>query len=189
MTITERRLPHWDIAGARQFVTFRLHGSLPANRVFPPARMTSGRVFIAMDRILDKAADGPVYLSRPEIAEMVIQSLRTGETRFRRYQLHSYVVMPNHVHLLVTPHVPARDWLRSLKGFTGHQGNRILGITGVPFWQDESFDRTIRNDDEFARVRHYIEWTPVKAGLATLPEEYRWSSFAPGGSPAAGPKA
>ena len=50
------------------FVTFRLYGSLPAHRVFPPDAQ-SGKAFVAMDRLLDRAISGPLYLRRPEIAE------------------------------------------------------------------------------------------------------------------------
>jgi REP element-mobilizing transposase RayT len=189
MSRYDRRLPHWDVVGKRMFVTFRLHGSLPFNRVFPNARLTSGQAFVAMDRLLDHPKSGPVYLGLPEIAEMVVRALSEGELRFERYELHSFVIMPNHVHLLVTPHVPARRWLGPLKGFTGHEAIRILGLHGIPFWQDESYDHLTRNDEECARVKRYIEWNPVKAGLAMSPEEFPFSSATPGGSPAAGRKA
>ncbi len=53
-----------------------------------------------MDRLLDHARTGPFFLSQPEIANVVVSALRAGENRFRRYQLHSYAVMPNHVHVL-----------------------------------------------------------------------------------------
>jgi putative transposase len=177
-----RRLPHWDVIGARLFVTFRLHGSLPISRVFRPERLTTGQAFVAMDKILDRAENGPVYLHRAEIAKLVMQAIRDGETRFRRYDLHSFVIMPNHVRLLITSQLAAQEWLRPLKGFTGHEANRILGRSGLPFWQSESFDRLVRDDEECANIKHYIEWNPVKAGLARSPEEYPWSS-APGGSP------
>jgi putative transposase len=170
------------------FVTFRLHGSLPANRRFPNVRLTSGQAFVAMDRLLDCARRGPFFLGQPEIASMFIRALFDGQHRFERYEVHAFVVMPNHVHLLVTPLVPARVWLGSLKGFTGHEAIRILGLRNVPFWQDENYDHIVRNDEECARVRRYIEWNPVKAGLAKSPEEFPWSR-APGRSPAAGPKA
>jgi hypothetical protein len=104
----KRRLPHWDIVEQPLFVTFRLHGSLPANRVFPPAGLVSaGKAFVAVDRLLDASANGPLFLRRPEIAEMVVAALRHGDCALHRYQLHSFVVMPNHVHLLATPHVLA----------------------------------------------------------------------------------
>src|SRR5262245_46481849 len=78
------------------FVTFRLHDSLPANRVFPPERLTTGKAFVAMDRILDRARGGPLFLQQPEIAGLTVDALRDGERRFHRYELHSFVVMSNH---------------------------------------------------------------------------------------------
>ena len=106
---------------------------------------------------------------------MVVQALTDGEARFHRYRLHDFVVMPNHVHLLVTPRVTGKQWLGPLKGFTGHEANRLLGRRGAPFWQDESYDHLVRNDTEFQRVQRYIELKPVRAGLATRPEEFPWS--------------
>ena len=130
MAFYERRLPHWEVNGQPLFVTFRLHGSLPSNRVFPPARMTSGQAFEAMDRLLDRCASGPMFLRRPEIARLVIQALYDGQGRLNRYQLHAFVVMPNHVHVLVTPFVSMRQWLGPLKGFTAHQANNVFGRRG-----------------------------------------------------------
>jgi REP element-mobilizing transposase RayT len=172
----ERRLPHWDVVEQPLFVTFRLHGSLPANRVFPPAGLVSaGKAFVAVDRLLDASATGPLFLRRPEIAEIMVAALRHGDRELHRYQLHSFVVMPNHVHLLATPHVLATKWLGPLKGFAAHQANLLLGTHG-PFWQEESFDRLVRTDAEFDRIREYIEQNPVKAGLAPTPQEFLWSS-------------
>jgi putative DNA methylase len=172
----ERRLPHWDVVEQPLFVTFRLHGSLPANRVFPPAGIVSaGKAFVAVDRLLDASTNGPLFLRRKEIAEMVVAALLHGDLVLHRYQLHAFVVMPNHVHVLVTPHVLATEWLGPLKGFTAHQANLILGTHG-PFWQEESFDRLVRSDTQFDRIRDYIEQNPVKAGLATAPERDPWSS-------------
>jgi len=146
-----------------------------------------------MDRLLDRATDGPVFLQQHEIAQVVIDALHDCEARFHRYELHAFAVMPNHVHLLVTPHVPAGKWLGPLKGFTAHQSNRILG-KHAPFWQDESYDHLVRDEAEFRRIHSYIENNPVKAGLVRSAELFPWSSAsgisdAPGGSPAAGWKA
>ena len=172
----ERRLPHWDVIGRPLFVTFRLHGSLPASRVFPPRQLTNGRAFVAMDRILDRAVNGPSFLRRPDIGKLVATALRDGEQRFGRYQLHAFVVMPNHVHVLVTPQVLATQWLGPLKGFTAHLANQIVGRLGQPFWQDESYDHLVRSDAEFGRIHAYIEQNPVTAGLVADAEEFRWSS-------------
>ena len=83
--------------------------------------------------------------------------------------------MPNHVHMLVTPSVPSTKWLGPLKGFTAYQANRILARTGA-FWQEESYDHVVRSEAGLERVRQYIENNPVKAGLVTSAEDYRWSS-------------
>jgi REP element-mobilizing transposase RayT len=175
------------------FVTFRLAGSLPRHRVFPPARSSSGKAFVAMDRLLDQATSGPLFLHQQEIAQIVVDAILDGEVRFHRYQLHAFVVMPNHVHLLATPNVTANQWLGPLKGFTAHRANRVLG-THARFWQDESHDHLVRDGEEFQRIQRYIENNPVKAGLVASPEGFPWSSaggrlVTPGGSPAAGWKA
>jgi putative transposase len=90
--------------------------------------------------------------------------------------LHAFVIMPNHVHLLCTPVVSLAEVLRRNKGPTARLANGLLGRHGVKFWQEEYFDRIVRIGDEFGRIRRYIEWNPVKAGLVALPEEFRWSS-------------
>jgi len=116
---------------------------------------------------------------------MVVDALRAGQARFHRYELHAFVVMSNHVHVLVTPHVDGKQWLGPLKGFTAHEANRILGRSGR-FWQDESYDRVVRDGQEFERIQHYIEWNPVRAGLVCEPWDYPWSSAEAAGGPPAG---
>ena len=177
-TFHTRRLPHYYSIGQPIFVTWRLHGSLPASRSFPPGT-TSGQAFVAMDRLLDNARTGPLYLRQPDIANMVVEAIHYHERDVQHYQLHSYVVMPNHVHLLVTPLAEVSKVMQSLKRFTARAGNRILGLTGKAFWQDESYDRLVRNETEFQRIRNYIEMNPVKCGLAATPEEFLWSSARP----------
>jgi len=66
---------------------------------------------------------------------------------------------------------------KSLKGITAKRANTMLALTGSPFWQDESYDHLVR-DGEFERIRRYIEWNPVKAGLAANPEAFSWCSAA-----------
>jgi len=129
-----------------------------------------------MDRILDRAATGPLFLRRREIASLVVTSLRDGDRQLHRYELHAFVVMPNHVHVLVTPKVVARQWLGPLKGFTAHQANDFQGIHGRAFWQDESYDHLVRSEVQFERIRAYIEQNPVTAGLAVTAEAFPWSS-------------
>ena len=65
---------------------------------------------------------------------------------------------------------------RTLKGYTARQANLALGRTGQPFWQSRSFDRWVRNEQEFGRIVQFIESNPVKAGLAQAPPLWPWSS-------------
>ena len=129
-----------------------------------------------MDRLLDRGRNGPLYLGRPEIAGLVEDALHDGERRFHRYRLYAYVVIPNHVHILVTPEVVSTRWLGPLKGFTSHQANKVLDSRGRAFWQDESYDHLVRSDVEFERIRTYIEQNPVTAGLVAAAEQFQWSS-------------
>ena len=177
-TFHSRRLPHYYSLGQPIFLTWRLHGSLPPNRVFP-AVTTSGRAFLVMDQMLDSAHTGPLFLRMPKVADMVTGAIHHREQALRHYVLHAYVVMPNHVHLLITPLLEVSKVMQSLKRFTAREGNRTLNLTGQPFWQDESYDRLVRNQTEFERIAQYIEMNPVNPGLATTPEGFRWSSARP----------
>ncbi len=177
MTFHTRRLPHIHSIGKPIFITWRLHGSLPACRYFPPGT-TSGQAFVAMDRLLDSARNGPLHLRRPEIANMTVEALHYHEKNLDHYDLHAYVIMANHVHILITPHVEVSKVMHSLKLFTGREASRVLGLAG-PFWQHESYDRLVRDGTEFQRIIRYIERNPVHAGLVTMPEDFRWSSARP----------
>jgi len=92
------------------------------------------------------------------------------------YELHAFVVMPNHVHVLVTPRVALPTLTKSLKGITAKRGNTLLGFTGGPFWQAKSYDHLVREEREFEKIKRYIEWNPVRAGLVVEASAYRWSS-------------
>ena len=129
-----------------------------------------------MDRLLDNPRTGPLYLGRPEIARLMIEAIHYRHERTHHYQLHSYVVMANHVHLLITPRIDVSMLMHSLKRYTARTANQILALTGQPFWQDESYDHSVRDETEFQRIINYIESNPVKAGLATTPADFLWSS-------------
>jgi REP element-mobilizing transposase RayT len=127
-----------------------------------------------------------MYLRDPVLAEMVVEAVEYNCRALRHYELHAFVVMPNHVHLLVTAGVPLPILTKSLKGITAKRANEMLGSTGKPFWQEESYDRLVRQDKEFRTIKRYIEENPVRVGLAGQASEYRWSSagWATGESPA-----
>jgi len=120
------------------------------------------------------------------MADMIVEALQYNASALGHYALHAFVVMPNHVHVLVTPAIPLPKLTKSLKGITAKRANAMLGLTGRQFWQEESFDRLVRNEGEFESIRNYIERNPVRAGLVRDASEYRWSSagWATRGSPA-----
>ena len=56
------------------------------------------------------------------------------------------------------------------------EANRLLGTTGEPFWQRESYDHWVRDDAEWKKIATYIENNPVRAGLVTRADQFLWSS-------------
>ena len=97
-----------------------------------------------------------------------------------KVQVHALVVMPDHVHLLLTP-LRDRDSdvyslvgiLQGIKSASSHSLNRLLGKSG-PVWQEESFDHVLRGNESFAEKLEYIRQNPVRRGLVARPEDYRW---------------
>jgi type I restriction enzyme R subunit/putative DNA methylase len=173
-----RNLPHVFPEHVPIFFTWRLYGSLPATSASPSADLseTHAERFLRVDRLLDTRATGPKWLKIPRVASAVAEEIELGASRFHRYELMEYVVMPNHVHLLILPFVEPAKLMRRLKGSTATRANQILERTREPFWQDESFDHWCRSVGEVLRVREYIAMNPVKCGLAAKPADWPWSS-------------
>jgi putative transposase len=173
---SRRRLPHLHPQGKFLFLTWHLHGSIPPSLYPPPNKENAGKAFVWMDRYLDTATKGPLYLKQDPIASIVEQSIHHGARHLNYYDLLAYVIMANHVHMLVLPKAPPSRFIGTLKGYTAHEANRLLGRTGHPFWQAEVYDHWVRDDPERLRIHAYIENNPVKAGLVEHAEDYRWSS-------------
>jgi REP element-mobilizing transposase RayT len=108
------------------------------------------------------------WLEQDNIAAVVEDSIQYGATTI--YALYSYVVMPNHVHILIEPGRELSAITRALKGYTARQANLLLNRTGQ-FWQHESFDHWVRNEIELRKLADYIENNPVRAGLVSKPED------------------
>jgi REP element-mobilizing transposase RayT len=135
----------------------------------------AGRSFRRIDAELDRGASGPLWLQDPRIAGCVEDAILRGE-KLGHYSLSAYVVMPNHVHVLLHPSLPLARITNGIKGVSARDANAILGRVGKPFWEDESFDHWVRIEAEFERIRAYIERNPVSAGLVERPEDWPWSS-------------
>jgi REP element-mobilizing transposase RayT len=159
-------------------ITFRLHDALPVSRRveweallnIPDDVTRREKVELYLD-----AGYGSCALRDARIARLVENALLHFDGQ--RYRLLAWVVMPNHVHVLVEtfPAHPLAEVTHSWKSFTAKQANAILRCSGA-FWQAESFDRFIRDEQHLANAVQYIHYNPVKAGLVQRPEEWRYSS-------------
>jgi REP element-mobilizing transposase RayT len=189
----KRRLPHIQIAGATYFITFRLANSLPLEALdrlaeerqkinqLPQSQKEAAHQawFSKYDDYLDHALSGDLHLKNPQIADMVADSIRFREEK--TYDLISYCIMFNHVHLVCTPLLKEKEIyfglaeiLHSLKRHTAQEANKILQRNGA-FWQDESYDHFIRNESELERTVKYVLYNPVKANLVKEPTDWKWS--------------
>ena len=142
LSIRYRYLPHWEFPGSTYFITFRLKAGIISED----------------ERII------------------VLDAIKHFHTI--RYWITCAVVMPDHVHILLKPVVsePGTDFslskiMQGIKGFTARAINKNRGTKGT-VWLDESYDRIVRDYDEFMEKWDYIRNNPVKAELCQAPEDY-----------------
>jgi REP element-mobilizing transposase RayT len=188
-----RRLPHLQIEGATYFVTFRLKNSLPVEilqrlsqeferiKSLPSdqTQIEERLWFEKFDNYLDRALSGENFLSDSQVAIVVEEAIYYRHTKV--YDLISFCIMPNHVHLICKPLEKEKDKfyglteiLHSLKRHTARQSNLILKRSGS-FWQDESYDHVIRDEAELEQIIKYVLYNPVKANLVKEQEDWKWA--------------
>ncbi|MFC1719031.1 transposase [Candidatus Poribacteria bacterium] len=207
-----RNLPHWQPAGATFFITYRLAGTLPVivlnelqkehQRLQALPRepsyseaewnlLVAKKMFACWDKRLDQ--DRSIkWLPEPRISSIIRDNIYHHAGT--KYSLWAYVIMPNHVHVVLQP---SEVWtkrfeqddgrkaqyekgslsaiLHSLRGYTAREANKILCRTGK-FWQGAAYDHWVRDNDELQRIIRYVEKNPVQAGLVESPEDWRFSS-------------
>ena len=197
--VSYRHLPHWEQDAVTYFITFRTADSLPVaiyrdwltrrdewlrvhgldpddpdwhsdlHRLDPATRREFHSLFSArLQQYLD-AGHGECLLKQPHLAQLVADALLFFDAQ--RYHLGDFVVMPNHVHLLVQlrGHAKLKAQCRSWKKFSAGQINSAVGRKGH-FWQGESYDHIVRSQEQFEFYRQYIAENPGKARLRE--EEY-----------------
>jgi putative transposase len=206
----ERNLPHWRQDGCTYFVTFRLADSVPdcVRRQWEQEKKEwlerhgiaydseRGRWRDAIDRLppgeqfrferhfnrqvqscLDRGL-GECHLRRSACVTVLREELLQDDGR--RYHLGDFVIMPNHVHLLITPAADDVDRnsfrstkleliLKSIKGASAVACNRLLDRTGA-LWQADSYDHIVRSLDQLCAYREYIARNPVMAHLELPPQ-------------------
>ena len=180
-------LPHFDSGAVVQAITFRLADSLP--RDVYKKELATIRDDLVRRKKLDAMIDegrGLCLLRRPEYAEIVQRALEHFDGD--RYRLIAWVIMPNHVHVLIEQIVGFRlaEIVGSWKSFTAKEINKRRKMSGT-VWSREYFDRFIRDEKHFNNATSYVENNPVKAGLVKCPEAWQYSSATrrhAGGTPA-----
>lgn len=187
---TRGYFPHRDQAGLFQSITYRLADSLPKHvidqiaaevRELPDDQQRAARLK-RLESWLDSGF-GSCILKQPDIAKRVVDTRKRFHAE--RYDLIAWVVMPNHVHVLIRQYERAAlgRIVQSWKTYTGKVIAHELRRAGArrsdedgPVWMRDYWDRFIRNDDHLQMAIGYIHANPVKAGLVEAEVDWPWSS-------------
>lgn len=180
--VTRRNLPHWQQEGKLYFITFRLGDSIPTQKIrkwkaqreiwlqthSEPLTEADSKEYETLfpEKLNDwlDAGMGECRLRTPANIGIVADALRFFDGT--RYKLGDYVIMPNHVHLLLQPaqNESLPKILHSLKSYTSQEINNREDRKGS-LWQSESYTRIVRSPEEHSHFQHYIANNPEKAGL------------------------
>jgi len=170
-------LPHFDAPNVTQFVTFVLDDAFPITRRVEWQPIMHEPDGSAKRRKLEAWLDrghGECWLKRGEAAARLEEILRAGDGEL--FRLQAWVIMPNHVHLVVDVwQTPLSRLLNNWKGKSSYELNRLLGRRGG-FWQHESYDTRIRDAEHLAKAVRYTEHNPQKALLVADYKTWPWSS-------------
>jgi REP element-mobilizing transposase RayT len=159
-------LPHYDGGNLYQFITFRLFDSVPKDVIFKwkseleitEKTKRNSREYIELHNRILKFEDkgyGNCFLKNDKIRIVVEDALKFFNKK--RYDLVEWVIMPNHVHVLiyVYENVSLTKIIHSWKSYTANEANRILHRCGI-FWMHDYYDRYIRDDNHFQATVNYI---------------------------------
>jgi putative transposase len=154
---------------------------LPTKRALAPEALvtipyrgsTGPRTYFITGSTFEKAC----LLQSERMANLLLDVLRSYQQQ-DKYQLHEFVIMPNHFHLLITPNpsVTIEKAIQFMKGGFSYRAKKELGFT-AEIWQTSFYDHRVRDAIEYARFRHYIHMNPVRRGLVQTPEEFQYSSI------------
>lgn len=178
----QNHLPHWQQGDVYIFASWWLADSVPREKLEqwtvekeawlkhhpkPWDEKTEKECHRRFSQTMDEWLDhgfGSCLLKDPANARIVANALHHFDDV--RYRLDAFVVMPNHVHVLFCPlggH-KLEDIIQSWKGFTAREINKRQGAKGT-LWQEDYWDRLIRNERHYYTCREYIRQNPVKAKL------------------------
>ena len=154
-------LPHIDVKGHYQFVTFRTHDSIDDFLKRLSAENLSANIRqYKIDEYLDISQKG-CYLHN-EILQFLKDFFIQKDKEL--YELIAFSVMPNHIHILFKQKIELAKIMQVLKGSSAFQINKMLGRKGK-FWEDSYYDKLIRDENHFSTTYEYIKYNAIKAEL------------------------
>ena len=175
-------MPHIETGEIPQLISYHVAGSLPKSVVngwneqlqYENDQEKRFKIRLRIERYLDEGHNH-LFLTNSEIGSLVENAF--GYFDGQQYRLHAWVVMPNHVHVLITilPGYQLSRIVGSWKSFTAHEIKKIVSIEGS-VWQIEYWDRFIRNERHYQNAISYVHTNPVKAGLCVCAEDWPFSS-------------
>ena len=151
---TKGSLPHWhlSLSMSRSFLYMQ--------RIYDKKEieLLKWEKYNRIEKYLDKG-NGECFLNNLECRNIVAQALLHFDNV--RYKIVSYVIMPNHVHVVLMPYGEwmVQDIIKSIKHYSALRINRLLGRVGQ-VWQKESFDRIIRDEQHYQNILKYIYNNP-----------------------------
>ncbi len=176
-------VPHFSSSDVIQFITYKLHDSVPpvAEEVISARathQMSPHERLEDHDDLLDKGY-GSCILKYPEVAKSVIDTWHFHHEK--KYHLLGWVVMPNHVHVLIKPH-RNNEISRIIQSWKSYSSKKIkMSPTGMSIdekiWMRGYWDRFIRDNDDFYTTLNYIHENPIRAGLVDSAGEWEFSSY------------
>lgn len=184
-----RNLPHLYFSEGIYFITFRLADSIPSSKIleiktaFEKEELKDEESFKRLlkkyDDLLDSGLYGNKYLANPKITDICKYTLHYPDGK--DYKLICYCIMPNHIHLvfeLLNKNRGLSKIMQSIKRISARKSNQVLNRAGK-FWQDESYDRLVRDDKELYFIIKYVLLNPVNAGLVQAWTNWEYSYCQP----------
>ena len=193
----KRNLPHIQPPGQIFFVTWNLKGSIPKSRLLQlqndykkqiknindkKKKDIEGKIYFKKyDNELHRLSKRNDFLKDDKFAKIVAETIHFWDNR--RIELYAYCIMSNHVHAVFRVYNKNENGeiqylhniMESIKKFSARKCNKILNREGNAFWQDESYDRLVRDRGELYRIISYILDNPVVAGLCKERSNWKWT--------------
>jgi len=194
-----RHLPHKQLTDCTLFITWRIAFTLPdnilrelaekRNQHFKDIKTISPeeeniyrnefalRHFAHFDNWIDKFEGCKYNLCIEPLTSIITDTLKYNDNR--KYTISCYCIMPNHVHLIIKPlykndkeYYALDEIMHAIKNYSAHKINKAVENKGH-FWQNESYDRIIRDYIEYLKTVEYVVSNPVKAGLVDKWEDWK----------------